>query len=68
MNTDQKALDRASEIMQLLDKPIPYGQLKAKIQCIIIDVLSETNSELELAKVQLKACREKIYKVRDALE
>lgn len=68
MNTDQKALDTASEIMQLLDKPLPYGQLKAMIQCIIIDVLSETNSELELAKVHLKACRQKIYKVRDALE
>lgn len=68
MNTDQKALDTASEIMQLLDKPLPYGQLKAMIQCIIIDVLSETNSELELTKVHLKACREKIYKIRDALE
>lgn len=68
MNTDQKALDTASEIMQLLDKPMHYGELKARIQCIIIDVLSETNSELELAKVHLKACRQKIYKVRDALE
>lgn len=68
MSIDQKALDTASEIIQLLDKPLPYGQLKAMIQCLIIDLLTETNSELELAKVHLKACREKIYRVRDALE
>lgn len=41
MNTDQKALDTASEIMQLLGKDYPYAQLKAMIQCIIIKLLEE---------------------------
>lgn len=41
MRIDQKALDTASEIMQLLDQPMPYGQLKARIQCLIIESLRE---------------------------
>lgn len=39
MNIDQKALDAASEIMQLLDNLVSQSQLKAMIQCIIIKLL-----------------------------
>lgn len=39
MNTDQKALDAAAKIMSLLPLELTNSQLKAKIQCVIIDFL-----------------------------
>jgi len=41
-NIDEKALEAATEIMQLLTQPMPESQLKAKIQCIIIELLEDS--------------------------
>ena len=41
VSKDQKALEVASDIMELLEKPMPTSQLKAKIQCLIIDLIEE---------------------------
>lgn len=41
MNNDEKVLVAATEIMELLNKPMPFGQLKANVQCTIIELLEE---------------------------
>jgi hypothetical protein len=41
MNNDEKALEAATEIMELLNQYIPLSQLKAQIQCVIVKVLEE---------------------------
>lgn len=41
MNIDEVALETATEIIQLLAQPMPESQLKAKIQCVIIELLED---------------------------
>lgn len=40
-NIDEKALEAAIEIMELVSKYALTSQLKAKIQCVIVKVLEE---------------------------
>lgn len=40
-NVDEKALDTATEIMALLPSELTNPQIKAKIQCVIIDLLED---------------------------
>lgn len=45
MNTDQLALETAIEILELLTQPMLQSQLKAKIQCVIIELLENQNEQ-----------------------